>query len=111
MGQHQTIYEITIKIETHAVERGQSDFAPRDEESPSNKDLEAISQVGHAQLPEKGARQAGGSGRLPRDLREWLSRATPTIGQDSSDAAQGWIYRRTQTGHRRERAARRDSVS
>jgi len=94
--------------QTDTFERGQGSPSPDYEKGPRDQKF-PISQVGHAHDDRKG--DASAQGTPARSL--WFDDKTKEIG-DASCGSQfefGWIYRRTKTGHRRERTKPRGRVS
>jgi len=99
--------------ETDAHERGQSSSSPNHEKGASDQNFQ-ISEVGH-KGNDRNHREAAQAhqpdGRAARS--HWFDDQTKEIG-DAPSGSQfefGWIYRRSETGHRRERTHNRDSVS
>jgi len=97
--------------ETDTFERGQSSPSPDNEKGAPDKNLQ-ISQVGQLENDRKG--DASARYTLYSSTRSfWFDDQTKEIGAASSGSQFefGWICRRTETGHRLERTAARDSVS
>jgi len=103
------------------ITSGQKYTAQNHEKGSRDKNIKAqsgkeISQVGHKNDRKAGA-IAGNEPDSPRDNPRsrsgWFDDPTKEIG-DAAGITQfefGWIYRRSEIGHRRERTHNRDSVS
>jgi hypothetical protein len=98
-------------LHAKSKQRGQSAPPPNHEKSARDKNFEAekreaISQVGHAHDDRKG------DGPAAETRSGWFDDSTKEIGGSARRPSfeSGWIYRRTETGHRRERSCGRDSV-
>ena len=112
-------HEKEIVKETDALESGQSSPSPDYEKGPSDQKFQNAKEfiaewkknlrVGHAHDDRKGDAPAPGTSARSG----WFDDQTKEIGHASgpSQFEFGWIYRRTQTGHLRERTGHRDSVS
>jgi hypothetical protein len=103
----------TVK-ETDVIERRQRSPSPDYEKGSRDQNFQ-ISQVGHT----GNDRKRDASANTPEEYRVssarsfWFDDKTKEIGHAAcaSQFEFGWVYRRTQTGHIRERTGHRDSVS
>jgi hypothetical protein len=96
--------------ETDALERGQKSPPPHYEKGASDQNFQ-ISQVGHTGNDRKNREAA--PVHEPSRRSGWFDDPTKEIGAPSSDSQFeiGWVYRRTEIGHRRERTKHRGRVS
>jgi len=101
-------HEKEIVKEADIVERGQKSPSPDYEKGSRDQKL-WISEVGHTGNDRK--RDASACNAPARS--GWFDDQTKEIGNAArrSQFEVGWIYSRTETGHRRERTHSRDSVS
>jgi len=102
--------------ETDTFERRQKSPPANHEKGASDQkfsigEIHKIFEVGHTGNDRTG--DAASERVRPASRSGWFDDPTKEIG-DATSSSQfefGWFYVRTETGHRRERTARRDSVS
>jgi len=104
-------HEKEIVTQTDTFERRQIASSADHEKGPRDQEF-PISQVGQLLNGRKGDASANECKTRVPARSGWFDDATKEIGDapSRSQFERGWIYRRTETGHRREWTHNRDSV-